>query len=224
VCQPACFQIAGSEGQAFVFIDEEFYLKTGLAFFGGRIRGEEGWVVFVHPEHAALFMIVGGQGRDTRRAAGVEDQFHRLMIRYRAAAARSIRKLRFPTAFVLVYRRFHRQALDGFNRRIGCAAFYNSAVIMRANLRVDKTNGVIMLNMVEEIDSRDKGGCPARNGIQRTVEHHPLAPKDLTHRALDSEGIWLLPPTISTAWMSSSRYPRSLAPASAARMVWLISV
>ena len=68
--------------------------------------------------------------------------------------------------------------------RVRRAALDEDAVIVLALFRVDKTDGVIVLDVVEEIDPGDKGGRPARHRIQRAVELHPLAAKYLAQRAL----------------------------------------
>jgi len=80
-----------------------------------------------------------------------------------------------------------------------------------------------MLDVVKEVDSGDESRRAARDASSGRSERTRSRPK-IWRRVRCTAGIWLLPPTISAAWIESSLYPRSRAPLSAARTVWLISV
>ena len=45
-------------------------------------------------------------------------------------------------------------------------------------------DGVIVLDVIEEIDAGDESRCAARHGIQRAVEQDTLAPEDAPQRVL----------------------------------------
>src|SRR5205807_7045818 len=176
------FQISNRDEQPFIAVDPELNIKTRLALARGWIGMQEGRTVFINPEVGAPILVIGGDPGDSGGAGRIKDQFHG----WSNSAGPALSQLEDGKAELglAVVGGFHGHARQRLARGIRRAARNDGPVVVVVLLRIDEADGIIVLDVVVEIDAGNEGGGAAGHGVERAIQHYAVAAEDALYGSL----------------------------------------
>ena len=160
-------KVPGSNQKTLITVDPELDLETRFASSARGTGFQECRSALVYPKTVAALRFFSGHRPHPRRALRIENQLHRLLDG--SGEPLSDLENRQSQVRLTVVGGFNDHASDRLLAGIGGAAMNQRPKLVIAFAWVNKSNGIVVLDMVMKRRAGDKGGSAAGNCIKGSI-------------------------------------------------------